>query len=220
MTDSPGITEWRRERRGELLARRMALSADQHHQCNVAITALVLEGFPMLRGSVVGFYWPFKGEFDPRFAIHELRRSGARAALPVVLQRNAALQFREWWPGVATVKGVFDLPIPDGTRIVLPDALLIPPIGFDRQAYRLGYGGGYFDRTLAAMAPRPLTIGVGFELSRMATIRPQPHDIALDFIVTEAGIHHVGPNGLEPVCDLSRVSDLVRGIAAPKSASP
>ena len=220
MTDSPDITEWRRERRGELLARRMALSADQHHQCNVAITALVLEGFPMLRRSVVGFYWPFKGEFDPRFAIHELRRSGARAALPVVLQKNAALQFREWWPGVATVKGVFDLPIPDGTRIVLPDALLIPPIGFDRQAYRLGYGGGYFDRTLAAMAPRPLTIGVGFELSRMATIRPQPHDIALDFIVTEAGIHHVGPNGLEPVCDLSRVSDLVRGIAAPKSASP
>ena len=63
----------------------------------------------------------------------------------------------------------------------------MPLVGFDAQGYRLGYGGGYFDRTLAALARKPLTIGVGFEFARLPTIRPQPHDIPMDFIVTEAG---------------------------------
>jgi 5,10-methenyltetrahydrofolate synthetase len=86
-----------------------------------------------------------------------------------------------------------------GTQAVTPGALLIPPIGFDAQGYRLGYGGGYFDRTLASLDPQPLKIGVAFELSRIETIRPQPHDIPMDFIVTEAGIHRVGPGGLQRV---------------------
>ncbi len=70
--------------------------------------------------------------------------------------------------------------------------MLIPLVGFDAQGYRLGYGGGYFDRTLAALSPRPRTIGVGFELGRLATIDPQPHDIPFDIIVTEAGIFPAG----------------------------
>ncbi len=197
MVSPDDLTAWRRVQRTELLARRMAVPAHQHREWNDTITACLLQSFPTLRGSVVGFYWPFKGEFDPRFTIRRLREAGARVALPVVLQKNAPLQFREWWPGAPMSKGVFDLPVPDGTEIVQPGALLIPPVGFDSQGYRLGYGGGYFDRTLAAMSPQPLKIGVGFELSRMATIRPQPHDIAMDCIVTEAGVHRVGDNGLE-----------------------
>lgn len=190
------IRQWRREKRLELLAQRMAVPADLHGRWSDAITSLLLEGFPVRQGSVVSFYWPFKGEFDPRFAIHRLRQAGVRAALPVVLKKDSALEFREWWPGVATHKGVFDLPVPDGTDILRPDVLLIPPVGFDAQGYRLGYGGGYFDRTLAAMPHQPQKIGVAFELSRMPTIQPQPHDIAMDFIVTEAGIHRVGTDGL------------------------
>ena len=93
-------------------------------------------------------------------------------------------------------KGVFNLPNPDGTAVLQPNVLLIPPIGFDQKGYRLGYGGGYFDRTLASLMPQPLKIGVAFELSRMETIYPQPHDIPMDFIVTEAAIYHVGPEGL------------------------
>ena len=164
----------------------------------IAVTALLLRGFPLLHEATVGFYWPFKGEFDPRFVIHRLRQQGARVALPVVLQKNAPLEFREWWPGVAMARGVFDLPIPHGTEVLQPGALLIPPVGFDAQGYRLGYGGGYFDRTLAAMSsPQPLKIALGFELSRIATIRPQPHDIAMDFVVTELGIYQAGENGLQ-----------------------
>jgi 5-formyltetrahydrofolate cyclo-ligase len=189
---------WRKQLRAELLARREAVAPHDHLAWNEAITALLVEGFPMLEGSVIGCYWPFRGEFDPRFAIRHFRRSGARAALPQVVRKRAPLHFREWWPGVALdTSGVFGLPVPVGTDEVTPGALLIPPVGFDAHGYRLGYGGGYFDRTLAALSPQPLKIGVGFELSRIPTIRPQAHDVPMDYIVTQAGIHRVGPNGLE-----------------------
>lgn len=211
------IQQWRKEQRAELLARRAGVAADQRRAWNDAITVSLLHGFPMLQSSVVGFYWPFKGEFDPRFAIYRLRQAGARAALPVVLHKGTPLQFREWWPGVSTTKGVFDLPIPEGTEVLTPQALLIPPIGFDLHGYRLGYGGGYFDRTLAGMTPQPLKIGVAFELSRIATINPQPHDIPMDFIVTETGIHFVGGAGLELITDHARVRELVNGIAAARN---
>ena len=105
--------------------------------------------------------------------------------------RDTPLVFREWWPGVAMTPGVFDLPVPDDTNVVQPHALLIPPVGFDAHGFRLGYGGGFFDRTLAACTVQPLKIGVGFELSRLPTIQPQSFDVPMDFIVTEAGIHVV-----------------------------
>ena len=190
------INHWRKEQRAALLARRMAVPRARHRQWNEVVTELLIAHFRLPPQSVLGFYWPFKGEFDPRFTVHHLRTRGVRVALPVVLQKNAPLEFREWWPGVATRKGVFDLPVPDGTDVLQPTALLIPPVGFDAQGYRLGYGGGYFDRTLAGMQPAPLKIGVGFELSRLPTIRPQAHDIAMDFIVTEAGVFRAGPGGL------------------------
>ena len=206
------IRQWRKAQRAELLARRVAVAATRRSQCNETITRLLVEGFPLLQRMVVGLYWPYQGEFDPRFAIRHLREGGARAALPVVVQKSAPLQFREWWPGVPMTKGVFNLPAPDGTEVVRPEALLIPPIGFDAQGYRLGYGGGYFDRTLAALTPQPLKIGVAFELSRMPTIQPQPHDVPMDFIVTEAGVHYVGEDGLDLISDPRQVLDLAGAI--------
>ena len=179
----------------------MAVPAQQRRQWNGAITQLLLDGFPALRSMVVGAYWPFKGEFDPRFALKHWRDAGATTVLPVVLQKHTPLEFRAWWPGVPTRRGAFDLPVPDGTELLRPTALLIPPVGFDALGYRLGYGGGYFDRTLAVMQPAPLKIAVGFELSRIATIRPQPHDIAMDFVVTEAGVYRATADGLVPTTD-------------------
>jgi hypothetical protein len=94
----------------------------------------------------------------------------------------------------------------------MPQALLIPPVGFDSQGYRLGYGGGYFDRTLAAMIPQPLKIGLAFELSRIPTIHPQPHDVPMDFIVTEVGIHCVNERGLERIDHACQASELASAI--------
>jgi 5-formyltetrahydrofolate cyclo-ligase len=195
------VKEWRAAQRAALLTKRQAVAPAERQQWNASITQLLTELFPILQEMIIGFYWPFKGEFDPRFAIHSLRMSGATAALPEVERKGAPLKFREWWPGVRVTKGVFDLPVPDGTAVVAPQALFIPPVGFDSKGYRLGYGGGYFDRTLAAMQPQPLKIGVAFELSRIPTIRPHPHDIPMDLIVTEAGIHCAREDGLQRAAD-------------------
>ena len=208
MSAPEDIRLWRKTMRAELLGKRAAVSTEQHQAWNDAMTGLLVSGFPMLRQMTVGLYWPFQGEFDPRYAIRHFRERGAVAALPVVIEKRAPLQFREWWPGVATSKGVFDLPVPEGTRVVVPQALLIPPVGFDDRGYRLGYGGGYFDRTLSTISPQPLKIGVAFEMSRLETIYPQAYDIPLDFIVTERCIYHNAPSGLQPVVELARVAEL------------
>jgi 5-formyltetrahydrofolate cyclo-ligase len=115
-------------------------------------------------------------------SLHDL---GVRLALPVVVERARPLVFREWWPGIRMVPGIWGIPVPAEGDAVLPDALLAPLVGFDARGHRLGYGGGYYDRTLAALPERPLVIGVGFEPSGMETIHPQPHDIPMDLIVTE-----------------------------------
>lgn len=212
MTIPEEIKQWRKVQRTELLAKRVGQAPAQRKEWDATITRTLVEAFPLLQQMKVGFYWPFKSEFDPRFAIHHWRERGARAALPVVVEKSAPLQFREWWPGAPMTTGVYGLPFPDGTAVVTPDALLIPPVGFDAQGFRLGYGGGYFDRTLAAMIPQPLKIGVAYELSRMPTIQPQAHDVPMDFIVTEAGVHHVGADGLALIDSPARVSALAGAI--------
>lgn len=210
MNPQDDLKAWRKAQRAALLARRQAVPLEQHREWTAVMTRRLVGGFPLLGGMTVGLYWPFQGEFDARFAIREFRQRGAVAALPEVVQKAAPLRFREWWPGVATTPGVYDLPVPD-TPVVVPQALLIPPVGFDKRGYRLGYGGGFFDRTLAAIKPEPLKIGVAFELSRIDTIHPQAYDIPMDFIVTEAGIYRVGTDGLEAI-DEGRAAELAEAL--------
>jgi 5-formyltetrahydrofolate cyclo-ligase len=207
----PDVAAWRKEMRAQLIARRMAVPADEQRRADERITELVVHGFPMLRSLTLGFYWPFKGEVDPRVAIHRFREQGARTALPVVLGKGLPLEFREWKPGVETQPGVFGLPVPQSPRVV-PDALLMPPVGFDARGYRLGYGGGYFDRTLASLRPQPLKIGIAREVSRIDTIHPQPHDVPMDFVITPIGIHEVTDSGLRLVEELAAADRRARKI--------
>lgn len=183
----------RRDQRATLLARREAVPQAQRRAWDARITERLLLAFPVRSPLVVAFYWPMRGEFDPRFVIRAWRRAGARAVLPVVRAKHTPLEFREWWPGADTRPGVYALPEPQGTALLRPDVLLIPPVGFDAAGYRLGYGGGFYDRTLAAMDPPPLKIGVGYELSRMDSIGPLAHDIAMDIVFTEAGVYPAAP---------------------------
>lgn len=179
---------WRRQTRRELIAARRALSTDERAARNGVIDGLLERGFKPLGGSSIGFCWPFAAEPEPRFAVRRWRAAGSRAALPCVVAPRMPLEFREWWPGVVMTAGVYGIPSPQDTPLLAPEAMLMPVNGFDRHGYRLGYGGGYFDRTLAAMPHEPLKIGLGYELARLDTIMPQSHDIPLDAIVTEAGI--------------------------------
>lgn len=196
--------EWRKNQRTELMARREAVAAEDHRRWSAAIGATLEQGFPALQKGVVGFCWPHRGEYDPRPAMAFFQGHGATLALPEMVNEagnevqdnGAPLRFRKWWPQAPMKTGAYAIPVPDNTELVTPDAVIMPMLGFDQQGYRLGYGGGYFDRTLAAIKPRSLAIGVAFEILRLESIHPRPHDIAMDFVVTEAGIYRVTASGL------------------------
>lgn len=137
---------------------------------------------------MVGFFWPFRREFNPLPFVQGLAAGGTTLALPTVVEKGEPLEFRVWEPQAKMALGPLDIPYPAEGLPVAPDAFLISLLGFDEAGFRLGYGAGYYDLTLARYEPQPLTIGVGFELGRLATIYPQPHDVPMDFIVTEAGV--------------------------------
>lgn len=185
MEDWDGVRRWRKARRAELTAKRLAVPRDVRARWDGAVTALLEQALPAPGRLRIGFYWPFKGEYDPRALARSLRDRGARLCLPVVVERARPLAFREWWPGMRMAPGVWGIPVPDEGDWVRPEVLLVPLLGFDGAGYRLGYGGGYYDRTLAAMPARPLAIGIGYEPLRLATIHPRPHDVPMDLIVTE-----------------------------------
>lgn len=174
--------------RGEKLAARMALGADSRLALSARIEAHLLQLLTPLAPQTLAYCASVRGEFDAQALVSLLIERGWRAAMPIVEAPDAPMSFRHWTPGVAMGVDRYGIPIPAAGEAVTPDLVLLPLVAFDRQGFRLGYGGGYFDRTLAALVPRPLSIGVGFELARVEDIRPQQHDIRLDAIVTEAGI--------------------------------
>ncbi len=182
------LKAWRRAERQRLLALRTAAPPAERRRWGAAIEGHLVLLFGERPPPTLGAYWPFQAEFDPRPLIDRLIARGWRVALPVVVDKKGPLEYRLWRPGEKLIDGVWDIPVPERRATAIPDWVLAPLVGFDRECYRLGYGGGYFDRTLAALDPRPLAIGVGFALSAIETIHPQPHDIAMDVIVTEAGI--------------------------------
>jgi 5-formyltetrahydrofolate cyclo-ligase len=181
------IKEWRRAQRAALLEGRVGTPREKRQAWSAVVENHLRRLFSEMPPQTIGIYMPFKGEFDPRPLVRALLGSGWKAALPVVVEKKGPLEFRAWRPGDALTPGVYDIPIPVVRDVVAPAVLLVPVVGFDRANYRLGYGGGYYDRTLAAADPRPMAIGVGFELSRLDTIHPQPHDIPLNAVVTEEG---------------------------------
>lgn len=181
------IRDWRKATRDRLIAQRIALGPEERAAASDRIGRALQDALEPYAGGLVGFYWPFRGEFDPRGVVGALRERGTRLALPVIVERGQPLVFREWTPGSLMVHGTWKIPMPESGETVFPNLLIVPLVGFDRRGYRLGYGGGFYDRTIAAMPERPQTIGVGFELGRLETIYPQPHDIALATIVTESG---------------------------------
>lgn len=189
----PASLPFRSALRRQLVAARLALAPEQVAAHSQAICAHLLAGFPELAGAVVGFCWPVHNEPDLRPALLDLARRGAVPALPVVVKRAAPLAFRPWTPDTPLTPDRYGIPTPTTGDWVIPQVLLLPVNGVDAQGYRLGYGGGYFDRTLAALAPRPLAIGVGFEQARVADIHPEAHDMPLDALVTEAGIFRFPP---------------------------
>jgi 5,10-methenyltetrahydrofolate synthetase len=178
-------TAWRRALRQDMTRRRAALAGAEHEALSARIVAHALAALP--RPKVAAFCWPIKHEPDLRALLASWTSVQVRAVLPVVVAENAPLRFREWTPDSRLALDRYGIPTPTAGEWLTPGLILLPLNGFDDAGYRLGYGGGYFDRTLAALSPRPLAVGVGFEINRVASIRPEAHDQRLDWIITENG---------------------------------
>jgi 5,10-methenyltetrahydrofolate synthetase len=183
----PGGAELARSAmRARLLAARQDLEGRAEKERALATrVARWLRTMPVTR---LAFYWPIRGEPDLRRAVGAwlAEDSHRRAALPVMVE--GLLEFAPWTLDTPMAAGPMGIAVPARHARLTPQLLLIPCVGVDRLRYRLGYGGGYYDRTLAKMDPRPVTVGIVFECGRVDSVGPQPHDLRLDLVVTEAGV--------------------------------
>lgn len=186
----PEIARFRRAERDRLIAERRSWTSADRETFAAALSERLDAVVPARPGSVLGITWPIKGEIDIRpWALAFAARHGLRLALPVVVAPKTPLVFRPWSPDAPMERGVWNILVPATAETVRPDAVIAPLVGFQAAGcFRLGYGGGYFDRTLAALAPRPHAIGLGLDAMEIPTIRPEPHDIPMDAIVTETRV--------------------------------
>ncbi len=146
--------------------------------------------------TVIGAYWPIKGEFDPLPALHRWKEDGElqgtpqrrRIGLPVIDKVKKTLSFHAWYPGCPMEEDAYGIPKPKDTELLTPTLLFVPCVGYGAGGYRLGYGGGFYDRTLAALRPKPFTVGLGYVESYVEHFEPEPHDEPLDAILNDAGV--------------------------------
>ena len=167
----------------------LTLRVAQPPAAEARVAAGVAEWLARAAPVCVGFYWPVRGEPDlrPVLAAWLAADPQRAAALPVI--EGERMRFHAWTPATLMGRGAYGIAVPHDTPQVQPAALLVPCVGFDAAGYRLGYGGGWYDRTLAALDPRPRTLGVAYEACRLASIAPEPHDVALDAVLTDgAGV--------------------------------
>jgi 5,10-methenyltetrahydrofolate synthetase len=178
------VARWRKAERERLIATRLAVSASERTECAMRIGQQLDRLIPSSPSTILSLYWPFKGELDLRPWMASAIARGIRVALPVVVAKATPLIFREWTPDARMERGVWNILFPADGVLVTPTHVIAPLVGFDPQGYRLGYGGGFFDRTLASLNSKPIAIGVAHPSAAIPTIYPQSHDIPMDWILT------------------------------------
>ena len=144
---------------------------------------------------VIGAYWPIKGEFDPLPALHRWKEDGElldqpeprRIGLPVVNKETHTMTFHAWYPGCPMEEDAYGIPKPKDTEIIVPTLVFAPCVGYGPGGFRLGYGGGFYDRMLASLTPKPFSVGLGFGMGFLADLEQQAHDVPLNAILNEHG---------------------------------
>ncbi len=176
--------------------RRAQMHAGERAEASAAAGRHFLDAEVLAPGEMVAGYWPIRDELDLKPLIIRLMDAGQPVCLPVVLGDELPLELRHWQPAAPLYPAGFGTLAPeDGAPVVVPDVILMPLLGFDRQGTRLGYGGGYYDRTLAKLATKPRLVGFAFSCQQFDEIPRQPHDIPLDMVVTEIGVRQFSGRG-------------------------
>lgn len=169
--------------------------------------------------TMIGAYWPIKGEFDPLPALYRWQEDGVlgtfstkssppehdqlptnivteslanrsprKIGLPVVDKKHKTLTFHAWYPGCPMEEDAYGIPKPKDTEVIVPTLLFLPCVGYGPGGFRLGYGGGFYDRTLATLEPRPFTVGLAYSHGWLPDFEPEPHDIPLDALLNDQGV--------------------------------
>ena len=174
--------------RAAALAKREALTGEQRSAAALAIAERGLP-FELAPGTVVSGYSPIRNEIDPTPLMLKLAAQGARLALPAVTARGQSLIFRAWSPNARMVLGSLGIPEPSPAAAeVVPDLMLVPLAAFDRLGHRIGYGAGHYDHTFAHLRKSKAVtgIGLGFAVQEIEAVPALAHDVALDYVLTEA----------------------------------
>jgi 5-formyltetrahydrofolate cyclo-ligase len=174
-------------------AARAALSAEERADAASAVAALFFEQIAYTPDDVIAGYWRIRDELDCQPILVRLMDSGQKVVLPVVMGADAPLDLRVWEADQPLYEAGFGTLAPsDLAPRAVPDVILMPLLGFDKTGTRLGYGGGYYDRTLAGLGTKPLLVGLAFAAQELNHIPREAHDIPLDAVVTEAGVRFFG----------------------------
>ena len=179
------VRAWRKHTRETLIAGRLALGVSALQKKGERAKQALLATVDLKQYPILGIYWSMRGEIDVRDLARQHIEAGGAVALPVVVEKAAPVEFWKWQPGMGMKRGIWNIPVPMTREVLIPDACIVPLVGFDGEHYRLGYGGGYYDRTLAALARRPFCVGLGYADARLPSIFAQPHDIPMNIIVTD-----------------------------------
>ena len=180
--------------RRQLQAERQALV--DRHQRSVHLQGVLRVWLVGRSERTIGAYWPIKGEFDALPALFRWSEAepGRRIGLPVINRDTKQLRFHVWFPGCPMEEDAYGIPKPKDTEAFEPQLLLVPCVGYGPRGLRLGYGGGFYDRTLAALQPRPVTVGVGYANGCVPCLQAAPHDVPLDAMLTDEGLHWQRPD--------------------------
>ncbi len=173
--------------RRQLQAERQSLL--DRHQRAVQLQEVLRVWLLARREASIGAYWPIKGEFDALPALYRWSEAdeARRIGLPVIERETKQLRFHIWYPGCPMEEDFYGIPKPKDTEPFHPQLLLVPCVGYGPRGLRLGYGGGFYDRTLASLAPRPVTVGVAYSHGFVPWLEAEAHDVPLDAILTDEG---------------------------------
>jgi 5-formyltetrahydrofolate cyclo-ligase len=179
--------------RRQLQAERQSLL--DRHQRAVQLQEVLMVWLIGRKEQTIGAYWPIKGEFDALPALYRWSEAqpGRRLGLPVMDRETKQLRFHVWFPGCPMEEDAYGIPKPKDTEQFHPQLLLVPCVGYGPQGLRLGYGGGFYDRTLAGLTPAPVTVGLAYSHGYLPWLQAEAHDVPLDTLLTDEGCAWAAP---------------------------